>query len=101
MGSQAPEYRRLYAQFTRAAKNPGTPAEVQNLFSGHSRDLFRAWLTDNKTWSGATLCLQQETSNSTELSDDFANKTARRRFGWRLCVGGHWKSGGGWLGTWG
>jgi hypothetical protein len=81
LGSQSQEYRRLYAQFTRAAKNNTAPAEVQSLFTGHAKDLFRARLVDNKSWSGATLRLRQQTMNSTEISDEFGYRSADRLFG--------------------
>jgi hypothetical protein len=70
LGSQHPEYRKVYAQFSRAANNPRASREVQQLFEGKGKsDLFKAWLFDGRAFAGVTLMLVQTKASTREVSE--------------------------------
>jgi hypothetical protein len=73
--SQDPEYRRIYAQFSRALKNRQTPPEVPQLFKDKAQYVFKQWLTDEKSFSSVIAQIEQTRLNSQEVEEDYAFRT--------------------------
>jgi hypothetical protein len=95
--SQHPVYRRMYAKFKRAVATAPCADEVSALFGKNSKELFKQWLEDGKSFQGAVLRLQQTRASAKELKVDYAFRpgfsflnTRARLSIWRwLCVLGH------------
>ena len=80
MPSQHPEYRKLYAVFTRQAKSKTCPNSVAELF-GKNKDLFRQWMENGKSVTTVALKLKQTAENSQNMDERWGYRRGMNKCG--------------------